>query len=98
MKLFGKKKKQEPIDDRTQLEKTFEEKGQEIGKAAGEIAQKGVNKFHEIKERLDEEGKLDKVYEVTEKATEKTKEVIDKVTVKTKEVFDKQNKKNGDDV
>ena len=92
MKIFGRKKEENPIDDRTNIEKQFEEKGQEIGKKAGEITQKGLNKLNQLKDRLEDEGKLDKVYKFTDKAQEKTKEVVDKVTNKTKEVFVSKNK------
>lgn len=97
MKIFGKRKQPDSIDDRTRIEKTFEEKGQEIGKRAGELAQKGVNKFNEVKDRLDTEGKLDKVYDLSDKASEKSKSIIEKVTNKSKEVYDKTLNKNKDE-
>ena len=89
MKLFGKKKKEEPMDDRTPIERKFEEKGQEIGKQAGVLAQKGVDKFNEVKDRLDEEGKLDGIKSFTEKAKLKSREVSEVVSSKAREVFSK---------
>jgi len=92
MRIFGKKKSEEPMDDRTKIEKSFEEKGQEIGKLAGELTQKGLDRFTDIKVKLEEEGKLDKLYEVSDKVSSKTKEVVNKVTDKTKTVMDKTRK------
>jgi len=89
MKLFRKNKEVDPIDDRTPIEKTFEDKGQKIGKKAGEITQKGINKFNEIKDKLDSEGKLDSIREFSDKVQTKTKEFDDAVNAKTKEVVNK---------
>lgn len=92
MSIFKRNKKVDPIDDRTDIERKFEETGTEIGKKAGKLTQKGINKFNELKEKLDDEGKLEKVYEITDRVQERSKEVIDKVTSKTKEVFDSKSK------
>lgn len=97
MKLFGRKKEAEAIDDRTEVERTFEEKGQVIGKKAGEIAQKGINKFKDVSEKIDAKEKLDKVDEFADKAIEKGKVAVSKAASKTKEALNKNFNKAKDE-
>ena len=94
MSIF-KKKKVDPIDDRTDIERKFEHTGQKVGKKTGELAQKGMNKINDFKDRLDEQGKLDKLKEIGDKIEEKTDKIVKKVTEKGKEVVGKV-KKNKD--
>jgi ElaB/YqjD/DUF883 family membrane-anchored ribosome-binding protein len=97
MKLFGKKKKEDPIDDRTPVEKRFEDTGQKVGKKAGEIAQKGLNKFNEVKDQLEEDGTIDKVKEKATKAAKKTDEFFKKAEDKAAQAVKKVTKKNEDE-
>jgi uncharacterized protein YdcH (DUF465 family) len=93
MKLF--KRKEKVVDNRSELEKKFEEKGQAIGKKAGEIAQKSVDKYKEVVDKLEQDGKLDKVKELTNKVDDAIDQVVDKVSSKSKHVIEtvKKNKK-----
>jgi ElaB/YqjD/DUF883 family membrane-anchored ribosome-binding protein len=86
MALFKKKRiKEDPIDDRTVIEKRFEESGQKLGKVLGELTQKGVNKFHEVKGNLEEDGTLDRVRERTKEIRDKTQNVVDDILNKEKD-------------
>ncbi len=88
MDLF-KKRKKEVVDERTELEKTFEEKGQQIGKDTGGIVQKGIDKFNKIKEKYDADEKIDKVKDIADKAEHKVDDFIGKASKKGKEVIEK---------
>ena len=53
MALFKRKKKEEVVvDPRTEIERTFEEKGQALGKKAGELVQKGKDGQHSLSGKL----------------------------------------------
>lgn len=83
MKLFGKKKQEEQYEEKTNLERNFEERGRKVGEKTGKIAQKGVDKYKKVVSNLEESGKLDKVREVSAKVAEKTDEAF----VKAEEVI-----------
>jgi len=86
MALFKKKRKEvDPIDDRTDIERKFEEQGQKIGKALGELTQKGVNKFNEVKGNLEEDGTIERVKAKTREIREKTQNVVDDILHKEKD-------------
>ncbi len=93
MGLFKRKKKEENIDTRTKIEKSFEEKGQSIGKKTGEIVQKGVNKFDEVKQKLEDDGTMDKIRGVGNKIDDTIDNVVDEVTKQTKKIITKTKKK-----
>ena len=95
MGLFKKKKKEEEIDDRTEIEKSFEEKGQKIGRKTGALVQKGVDKIEGVKQKLESDGTMDKLRDASSKVDEKIDSVVNKVTSKTKQVVSKV-KKNKD--
>jgi len=95
MGLFKKKKKEEEIDDRTEIEKSFEEKGQKIGRKTGALVQKGVDKIEGVKQKLESVGTMDKLRDASSKVDEKIDSVVNKVTSKTKQVVSKV-KKNKD--
>lgn len=73
---FFKKKNEVTVDDRTKIEKTFESKGQKIGRETGVLVQKGVDKINQLKDKYE-------VEDILEKATIKSKKVIKKVKSKT---------------
>ncbi len=89
MGLF-KKRKKEVIDERTELEKSFEEKGQQIGKDTGKIVQKSINKINELKEKYDSDNKLDKVRNFAGKAEKKVGKIVKKVTKKEKNIVENE--------
>lgn len=93
MGLFRKKKKEEPIDNRTKIEKTFEEQGQKIGKKTGVLVQKGVDKFDEVKQKLEDDGTMDKIRNVGNKIDDTIDKVVDEVSKQTKKVVKKVSKK-----
>lgn len=94
MGLFRKKKKEEEIiDTRTKIEKSFEEKGQKFGKKAGEIVQKGVDKYDQVKQKLEDDGTMDKVRNVGNKIDDTIDKVVDEVTKQTKKAVSKVKKK-----
>jgi hypothetical protein len=70
MGLF-KKRKKEIIDERTDLEVSFEEKGQKIGKGTGEFVQKSINKINELKENMILTIKLKKSEDLLEELNKK---------------------------
>ena len=96
MRLFGKKKKEEELYERSNLEKKFEETGRKVGEKTGKVAQKGVDKYQKIVADLEESGKLDKVREVTNKAVEKTDEFFVKAEEKITEVVEQVKRKKQD--
>ena len=93
MGLFKRRKKVE-VDERSQIEKTFEESGQKIGRKTGELVQKGVNKFDEVKQKLEVDGTMDKIRDASSKVDEKIDEVVNIVSKKTKDVIDKVKNNN----
>lgn len=94
MGLFKKKKTEEVIDDRTKIEKSFEESGQKIGRKTGAIVQKGVDKIEEVKQKLESDGTMDKIRDASSKVDEKIDKVVSGVSKKTKEVVSKVKNKN----
>ena len=52
MGLFNRKKKKEAEDQRTDLEKKFEDVGQVAGKKTGVFVQKSINKIEEVKVKV----------------------------------------------
>lgn len=93
MGLFRKKKNEEILDPRTKIEKTFEEQGQKIGKITGEFVQKGVNKFEEVKQKLEDDGTMDKIRDVGNKIDDTIDKVVDEVGKQAKKVIIKSKKK-----
>lgn len=86
MGLFRKKKEVEiieVIDERTDIERNFEEKGQEVGKKTGVFVQKSVNKMNDVKEKIHVDETIEKAKVFASKAATKTKEKINKVKSKT---------------
>jgi len=88
MGLF-KKRKKEVIDERTDLEVSFEEKGQKIGKETGEFVQKSINKINELKEKYDTDDKIEKVKGLAGRAEQKVEQIVEKATQKGKKVVEK---------
>ena len=94
MGLFKKRKKvEEVIDDRSDLEKKCEETGQNIGKKTGQLVQKGVDKINGVKQNLEDNGTMDKVRNVQTKVDQTLDQVVDQVTKQTKKVVEKVQKK-----
>ena len=94
MGLF-RKKKEIVVDERTNIEKTFESKGQKIGKETGELVQKGVDKINKLKDKYDVD---DKVEDIIEKATNKSKNVYKKAkSTTTKQIKKIKKIKNTED-
>ncbi len=89
MSLFKRKKKEEEVDNRTDIEKTFEEKGQKIGRKTGTIVQKGVDKFEQVKQKLENDGTIDKFRDFSNKVDDKIDNVVNKVTKATKSAVEK---------
>jgi len=92
MSLF-KRKRQIEEDPRSEIEKKFEEKGQKIGLKTGSIVQKGVDKYEKVKNKLEDDGTLDKIRDFGNKIDDKIDQVVDTVTQKSKEVVTKIKKK-----
>ncbi len=88
MSLFRKNKESDAMDDRTNIERKFEEKGQVIGAKAGKFAQKSVDKFHQVKEKI-EPNTFDKVTAFADKAEKKIDKITKEVTQKTKDLLKK---------
>lgn len=88
MGLF-KKRKKEVIDERTDLEVSFEEKGQKIGKETGKIIQKSIDKINKLKGKYETDGKIEKAKDIAEKAEQKVEDFVDKVSQKGKDVIEK---------
>lgn len=89
MKLF--KKKEEVVEDpRTELEKKFEEKGQTIGRKTGVIVQKSVDKVSKVKNKLEQDGTMDKIRNFSDKVDDQIDKVVDKVSKKGKELSKKK--------
>jgi len=94
MGLFSRKKNQE-VDDRTDIEKKFEDAGQVAGKKTGEFVQQGMNTFEKVKTKVNADDKIEKVKELALKAEDKMDEIVEKATKVSKETFDKAKKKVG---
>ena len=92
MKLFKQKREPQIVDDRTELEKTFEEKGQIIGRKTGKVVQKSVDKIHNVKSKLEEDGTLDKLRRFGDKVDDRIDEVVNRVAKKGKQLAGKHKK------
>lgn len=93
MSLFKRKKKEVEIDTRSDIERKFEETGQELGRKTGTLVQKGVDKYTDVKQSLEDNGTMDKLRNVQEKIDDKIDNVVDVVSTKSKEVINKISKK-----
>jgi|LGVF01.2.fsa_nt_gb hypothetical protein len=93
MSIFKRNKKELEEERRTKIEKQFEDKGQEIGRKTGNFVQKSVDKYGEVKDRLESEGKLDKLRNFTSKVDDTIDQVVDKVSKKGRNVVKKISKK-----
>lgn len=89
MGLFRKRKKDQTVDERTDIEKSFEEAGQKAGIETGKFVQKSVDKINELREKYDADEKIDKVKEFAGKAEKKADELVERATQRGKEVIDK---------
>lgn len=96
MSLFKRKQKIEVVDDRTDIEKSFEDSGQKFGRKTGELVQKGVNKIEGVKQKLESDGTLDKIRNASAKVDKKLDDAINSVSNKTKQVVEKVKKNNKD--
>lgn len=94
MGLFNRKKKKE-VDERTDLEKKFEDVGQEAGKKTGVFVQKSIDKFEEVKVKVNADEKMDKVKDFAAKAEDKIEVLVEKATKASKETYDKVKEKVG---
>ena len=94
MGLFGRKKKEE-VEVRTDLEKKFEDVGQVAGKKTGEFVQKSMDKFEEVKVKVNVDDKMDKVKEFALKAEDKIDEIVGKATKASKKTYTKVKEKVG---
>ena len=94
MGLFNRKKKK-VVDDRTKVEKRFEDAGQVAGKKTGEFVQKGLDKYEEVKVKVKADDKIEKVKEIALKAEDKIDEFVGKAAKVSKETFEKAKKKVG---
>lgn len=86
MKWFKKKEEEIIVDDRTELEKSFEEKGKTIGKKTGKVVQKGVDKFQQVKTKLEQDGTMDKLRKFSDKVDDTIDSVVDKVAKQGKRI------------
>lgn len=93
MKWFKKKEEEIIVDDRTELEKSFEEKGKNIGKKTGKVVQKGVDKLNKVKAKLEEDGTMDKLRHIGDKVDDTIDSVVDKVAKKGKQLTNKKSSK-----
>ena len=94
MGLFSRKKKKE-VDERTDLEKKFEDAGQVTGKKTGEFVQKSIDKFEEVKVKVNADDKIEKVKEFALKAEDNVDELVEKATKVSKETYSKVKEKVG---
>jgi len=88
MGLF-KKRKKVVIDERTDLEVSFEEKGKKIGEETGKFVQKSINKINQLKGKYETDKKVEKVKDFAEKAEHKVEKLVEKVSQKGKDVVEK---------
>jgi len=93
MGLFGRKKKKEDADLRTDLEKKFEDVGQVAGKKTGEFVQTSIDKIEEVKVKVKADEKIEKVKELASRAEDKIEEIVVKATKSTKETYGKMKQK-----
>ncbi len=93
MGLFRKKKKvEEVVDSRTDIEKKCEDTGQELGRKTGVMVQKGVDKLNSIKQNLEDNGTMDKVRNAQVKVDETMDKVVDTVSKQVNKVVSKSGK------
>lgn len=94
MKLFKRHQEPEVVDTRTEIEKTFEEKGQVIGRKTGKVVQKSVDKIQTVKTKLEEDGTMDKLRRFSDTVDDKIDHVVNRVVKKGKQLSTKRNKQN----
>ncbi len=94
MGLFKRRKKPE-VELRTELEKKFEDVGQEAGKKTGKFVQKSIDKFEEVKVKINADDKMEKVKEFALKAEDKLDGIIDQATKVSKDTYSKVKEKVG---
>ncbi len=87
MSLFKKRKK--VVDERTELEKSFEEKGQQIGKDTGKFVQKSIDEINKLRDKYDADEKFEKVKDLAEKAEQKAEDIVEKATKTGKDIVEK---------
>lgn len=90
MPLFKRRKKEEVIDTRTDLEKKFEKTGQQVGKKTGEFVQKSVDKLNGVKQSLEDNGTMDKMRAVGEKVDQTIDKVVETVSTQASKVVGKK--------
>mgnify|MGYP007094902162 CR=1 FL=1 len=95
MGLFNRKKKKEAEDQRTDLEKKFEDVGQVAGKKTGVFVQKSINKIEEVKVKVKADEKIVKAKEFALKAEDKIDELAKKATDASKKTYTKVKEKVG---
>ena len=95
MGLFKFKKKQTVIEERSDIERKFEEAGQIAGKKTGEFIQKSIDKFEDVKVKINADDKMEKVKELVSKAEDKVDQIVDKATKVSKDTYDKVKEKVG---
>ena len=93
MKIFGNKNTSETVDERTELERKFEEAGRKVGKSTGKAAQKGVDAYRSVVSNFEESGAMDKVRNAGTKVSDFTEDAFQKVEGAIKEVVDSVSKK-----
>ncbi len=89
MSIFKRKKKEVEVEVRTDLEISFEEKGQSVGRETGKVVQKGIDKVNQLKEKFDADEKFEKVKEIKDKAVKSVDEFVGKTKQKAGEVVKK---------
>ena len=88
MSIFKRKNQVKVVDEKTELEIAFEEKGQQVGIETGKIVQKGVDKYKEIKGKFNKDERFDKVRDFKDKSVK----AVEKVTKKVDEAVEKVKK------
>jgi hypothetical protein len=96
MRLF-RKKSENIVDNRTELEKKFEETGRVIGVKTGETVQKVLDKASGVKQKLEENGTLEKVRQISDQIDDTIDELVEKASVKGKRVVQTVTKKKSID-
>lgn len=92
MGLFKRKKQPVIEDTRSDVEKRFEETGRKVGAKTGEVVQKGLDKIDTVKQKLKDDGTIDKVTSFVNKAEEKVDDFVEKATKKGQEQISKLKK------
>jgi len=86
MGFFNRKKKKE-VDERTDLERKFEDVGQVAGKKTGKFVQKSIDKIEKVKVKIKADDKIEKVKDFALKAEDKLDEIVEKATKVTKKTI-----------